>query len=548
MAKLVGLFGKASGKKGDAVLAVRNGEQIMRQWNPIVKNPNTTRQMNVRAKMKLMSQFSAVVESIIAIDPLKAASPRNIFVKTNYGLVTINGNAAEMQLKEIQLTNSAEGMVDFSADRTKPDEIAVFLNEANTNSFDAVVYAALVINADGSMRVWDSTVVTTPGDSRIFRGSLAYTLDPIVIYAYGVAYNDSRASVAFSNIEGEAASFVAGLIVNHSQKMVGSSLTMTKGLVMGENETTGSSSDVDRRSVTINVTGNGTATGAGSYAIGTTVTLVATAGSGATFQGWYQNGDLVSSNASMQIVVTNNVAYEARFTGSAQNYTLELSATPTNFGTVSGAGSYPAGTTVNAVAAATSGHHFVRWTEGGNTVSTNATYSFVLNGNRSLVAVFEADAQQYTIQVSAKPSEGGSVSGGGTFTAGDTVRLQATPNSGYQFVGWYNGGTLVSSNAVYEFTANANIALEANFTSGGGNTVTITTSVSGGSGTVTGGGTYNVGDTVTLEVNNSDVDRWRYKNEGQSAWTPIQGSEGQMQISFTASVNAEYQVVIIDIG
>ena len=546
MAKLVGLFGKASGKKGDAVLAVRNGEQIMRQWNPIVKNPNTTRQMNVRAKMKLMSQFSAVVESIIAIDPLKAASPRNIFVKTNYGLVTINGNAAEMQLKDIQLTKSAEGMVDFSADRTKPDEIAVFLNEANTNNFDAVVYAALVINADGSMRVWDSTVVTTPGDSRIFRGSLAYTLDPIVIYAYGVAYNDSRASVAFSNIEGEAASFVAGLIVNHSQKMVGSSLTMTKGLVMGENETTGSSSDVDRRSITINVTGNGTATGAGSYAIGTTVTLVATAGSGATFQGWYQNGALVSSNASMQVVVTNNVAYEARFTGSAQNYTLGLSATPTLAGSVTGAGSYPAGTTVNAVATANNGYHFVRWTEGGNTVSTNATYSFVLNGNRSLVAVFEADAQQYTVQLSAKPAEGGNVSGAGQYAAGASVRIEATPNSGYTFAGWYNGGTLVSNSAVYEFTANANVSLEANFTNGGGNQVVITTASNG---TYTGAGTYNVGDSVTLKIQGKDswdITDWSIKPEGASTWQTVQGSENHNTLTFTASQSAEYRANFID--
>lgn len=547
MAKLVGLFGKASGKKGDAVLAVRNGEQIMRQWNPIVKNPNTSRQLNARAKMKLMSQLSAVMESLIAIDPIKAASPRNIFVKTNYGLVSFDGEVAYVLLKNIQLTNSAAGFPDFSADRTKPEEISVFLTESNTNKFDAVVYAALIINDDGSMRVWDSTVVTDPGDSRIFRGSLAYCLDPIVIYAYGINYNDSRASDVFNNIIGESASFVAALIVNHSQKMVGSTVSMTKGLVMGQNETTGSSSDVDRRSVTINVTGNGTATGAGSYAIGTSVNLVATPGSGASFQGWYRNGTLVSSSAVMSITVTENVAYEARFTGATQNYTLSLSASPNNSGTVSGGGNYPAGTAVTAVATPNAGYHFVAWKENGNNVSTNASFSFVLNANRTLVAFFEADAQQYTIQVSAKPAEGGNVSGGGQYAAGTTVRLEATPNNGYTFAGWYNGGTLVSNNAIYEFAASANIVLEANFTNGGGNTVTITTSVEGGSGTITGGGTYNVGDTVNLSINNSDVDRWYVKPEGSSSWSEVSGSTGQDHISFTASVNAEYKCVVVEI-
>lgn len=547
MAKLVGLFGKASGKKGDAVLAVRNGEQIMRQWNPIVKNPNTTRQINTRAKMKLMSQLSAVLENIIAIDPIKAASPRNIFVKTNYGLVSVNNNAAEVQLKGVQLTKSAEGMPDFSADRSKPDAISVFLNEANTNKFDAVVYAAIIINADGSMRVWDSTVVTEAGAGRTFQGSLAYCLDPVVIYAYGVMYNDSRASVAFNNIEGEAASFVAGLIVNHSQKMVGSALTMTKGLVMGENETTGSSSDVDRRSLTINVTGNGTATGAGSYALGTSVTCVASAGSGATFQGWYRNGSLVSSNATYQVTMTENIALEARFSGSTQNYRLTLTPTPGNAGLTDGAGSYPAGTTVTARATANSGFHFVRWAKGADTVSTQATYSFVLTEDTQLYAIFEADAATYTIAVSANPAAGGTVGGGGTFPAGTTVRLDATPASGYTFAGWYENGTLVSSNANYEFAANSNRTLEARFSSGGGNTVTITTSVAGGTATVTGGGSYNVGDPVTLSTTASDIDAWYVKEEGQSQWSMVQGSTGQSSITFTASVNAEYQLRLVDI-
>ena len=47
---------------------------------------------------------------------------------------------------------------------------------------------------------------------------------------------------------------------------------------------------------------------------------------------------------------------------------------------------------------------------------------------------------QFTLTVSA--SEGGSVStAGGTFNSGSSVTVTATPNSGYQFVGWSNGAT-----------------------------------------------------------------------------------------------------------
>ena len=42
--------------------------------------------------------------------------------------------------------------------------------------------------------------------------------------------------------------------------------------------------------------------------------------------------------------------------------------------------------------------------------------------------------KQYTLTASA--GEGGSVSGGGTFSQGTQVSLTATPTSGYSFSGW----------------------------------------------------------------------------------------------------------------
>ena len=69
--------------------------------------------------------------------------------------------------------------------------------------------------------------------------------------------------------------------------------------------------------------------------------------------------------------------------------------------------------------------------------------------------------QKYTITATASPTAGGSVSGGGTFTVGDTVTLTATSKTGYNFVGWYDGETKVSSNATYSFPAAANKAYTA---------------------------------------------------------------------------------------
>ena len=73
--------------------------------------------------------------------------------------------------------------------------------------------------------------------------------------------------------------------------------------------------------------------------------------------------------------------------------------------------------------------------------------------------------------VSATVTEGGSVTienySGNTavLLAGNTVKLIATPNEGYQFIGWYIGGskTPVSTELTYSFVANKDIAYVAKF-------------------------------------------------------------------------------------
>lgn len=61
MAKIFGINGKIVGKQGAAVYAVKNGIQIMRQYNPIVFNPNTKRQALARARFKLASRIAVAL-------------------------------------------------------------------------------------------------------------------------------------------------------------------------------------------------------------------------------------------------------------------------------------------------------------------------------------------------------------------------------------------------------------------------------------------------------------------------------------------------------
>lgn len=58
-------------------------------------------------------------------------------------------------------------------------------------------------------------------------------------------------------------------------------------------------------------------------------------------------------------------------------------------GTVTGAGNYAPGASVTVTAVPKSGYAFVKWTENGQEVSKDASYTFSATGERNLVAVFE---------------------------------------------------------------------------------------------------------------------------------------------------------------
>lgn len=118
MAIMQGITGKVSGKMGSAVFRVRNGAQIVTQYNPIVKNPDTAGQQEARAKFKLLSQLGAIMESgfgTMAVTKRagkSAPTQRNAFMQLNYPLVAVDMNSdvpdrAKIAMDKVQLTKSS---------------------------------------------------------------------------------------------------------------------------------------------------------------------------------------------------------------------------------------------------------------------------------------------------------------------------------------------------------------------------------------------------------------------------------------------------------
>src|SRR5882724_9580015 len=212
----------------------------------------------------------------------------------------------------------------------------------------------------------------------------------------------------------------------------------------------------------------GTVAGGGSFAPGGSDTVTATPSGGSTFTNWTENGAVVSTAASYTFTLNGNRNLVANFTVNPVNDTIAVSASPSTAGTASGSGTFTAGTPRTVTATTNSGSTFTNWTENSTVVSSAASYTFTLNGNRNLVANFttnspSANPVSLTVAVSASPTAGGTVIGGGTFASGSSQTATATPNGGYTFANWTANGSVVSTSASYTFTLNSNVTLLANF-------------------------------------------------------------------------------------
>jgi uncharacterized repeat protein (TIGR02543 family) len=219
-----------------------------------------------------------------------------------------------------------------------------------------------------------------------------------------------------------------------------------------------------------NPAAGGTVSGAGTYNSGTAVTLMATPAAGYSFTGW--SGDASGTSASISITMNANKTVTANFQAvSPTNYTLSAAASPVAGGTVSGGGSYAAGSVATITATPAAGYNFAGWS--GDASGTSASTTVTMNANKSVTASFTAiPPATYTLTTAASPVAGGTVSGGGTYAAGAVATVTATPAAGYVFVNW--SGNASGTNPTTTVTMSANRSATANFQlSGGGGTGTI---------------------------------------------------------------------------
>ncbi len=249
-------------------------------------------------------------------------------------------------------------------------------------------------------------------------------------------------------------------------------------------------------------TTGGTVSRGGTYTHGDSVSLKATPATGYSFVGWYEGANQVSTAETYTFTATSARTLVGRF--QRNWYTITFSAG--TGGTVSPTSArVQYGGSAESTATANTGYTFTQWSDETKTekltvtnVTANATYaaSFGIN---AYVITYQAGTGVASVTPTSETVNHGSNAAGST----------ATVATGYNFDGWYNGSTRVSTALKYGPTSVVkNMTLVAKGTI---KTFAVTgtsqyrntdstgdwsTGTSGGS--VSGSGTYDYGSKVTL--------------------------------------------------
>ncbi|MBO4567511.1 MAG: hypothetical protein J5686_01040, partial [Bacteroidales bacterium] len=139
----------------------------------------------------------------------------------------------------------------------------------------------------------------------------------------------------------------------------------------------------------------------------------------------------------------------------------------------------------------------------------------------------------YQITTTANPSDGGTVSGEGSYYEGATCTLTTRPYPAYNFISWTENGIVVSTERTYTFTVTKTADYVANFEMKTFEVLATADPAEGGTVSITGDNTYGSTVTVSIEPNED----YEFLN-----WTE-NGTVVSEEASYTFTLTANHNLV-----
>jgi len=132
-------------------------------------------------------------------------------------------------------------------------------------------------------------------------------------------------------------------------------------------------------------------------------------------------------------------------------FALTLSCDSIQAGSVTGVGHYHTGTRVSLSATSNDHYVFSSWKEGETEISSSATFTYTMpDRDVHLTAHFEY-RQMYLLSLATVPTAISTTSGGGFYEKGKSVTVASSEVSGYEFMGWWEGDSLLSAALSFRF-------------------------------------------------------------------------------------------------
>lgn len=394
MARINSILGKINGKVGNMVFASTGGEVVAREYNPNVSNPNTTAQVDQRAKLKLMSQIAAALAPVIVIPKEGLKSSRNLFIKKNFDKVSAESGIAQVTYENLQITAGNAALPAIHILRSQQAGVEVNLEERADAAVSRVVYILYKKTSEKTLQYVQSVIAEDATLDGTFKAQMYYTEGDIVVFAYGMKDLSGKASAKYSDYAVQNGLDVARLAMSRQLSLKDYQFTQTRGttLFAGESESTTVPDGYARIFVT--ALGPGSVAGAGVFEIGTQVTVTATPDTGKFFRGWKDNGSdiIVSNDATYTFELTGQVDLVAVFsdTEAPVEYHVNVVNANPNLGTVnlSGEQIVLSGQSIHLVAEPTGMNNFDGWFVGADMVSGSETFDYTPTGNGTIAARF----------------------------------------------------------------------------------------------------------------------------------------------------------------